>query len=63
MPPKNQKLPDQQIADLEAWVKMGAPDPRDDKAAVATNRKQRNNIGLSTRPSANRPECEKRRYG
>src|SRR6185312_18180 len=28
MPPKNKKLSDEQIADLEAWVKMGAPDPR-----------------------------------
>jgi hypothetical protein len=28
MPPKG-KLPDPVIADLEAWVKMGAPDPRD----------------------------------
>jgi hypothetical protein len=28
MPPKDQKLGDQQIADLVAWVKMGAPDPR-----------------------------------
>ncbi len=28
MPPKGKKLSDQQIADLEAWVKMGAPDPR-----------------------------------
>src|SRR5580698_7694033 len=28
MPPKNQPLSDQQVADLEAWVKMGAPDPR-----------------------------------
>ena len=27
MPPK-QKLPDAAIKDLEAWVKMGAPDPR-----------------------------------
>jgi hypothetical protein len=27
MPPKG-KLADQEIADLEAWVKMGAPDPR-----------------------------------
>src|SRR3954454_18496794 len=27
MPPTG-KLPDEQIADLEAWVKMGAPDPR-----------------------------------
>ena len=28
MPPKDKKLSDAQIADLEAWVKMGAPDPR-----------------------------------
>ncbi|MBX9691995.1 MAG: DUF1549 domain-containing protein, partial [Cyanobacteria bacterium] len=34
MPPKG-KLPDSVIADFEAWVKMGAPDPRDGKAAVA----------------------------
>ncbi|MDR3459357.1 MAG: PSD1 and planctomycete cytochrome C domain-containing protein [Verrucomicrobiae bacterium] len=26
--PKNKKLPDDQIAALEQWVKMGAPDPR-----------------------------------
>jgi cytochrome c553 len=29
MPPHDKKLSDQQIADLETWVKMGAPDPRD----------------------------------
>ena len=28
MPPKGEKLSDQEIADLTAWVKMGAPDPR-----------------------------------
>ncbi len=28
MPPKGKKLSDEQIADLEAWVRMGAPDPR-----------------------------------
>jgi len=33
MPPKGNNLPDNAIADLEAWVKMGAPDPR--AAAVA----------------------------
>ncbi|MCE9564331.1 MAG: PSD1 and planctomycete cytochrome C domain-containing protein [Planctomycetes bacterium] len=36
MPPKA-KLPDAVIADFEAWVKMGAPDPRDGKA-VASNK-------------------------
>ena len=33
MPPKG-KLPDAVIADVEAWVKMGAPDPRDGSATV-----------------------------
>ena len=28
MPPKNKKLSAEQIADLEEWVKIGAPDPR-----------------------------------
>jgi cytochrome c553 len=32
MPPKA-KLPDDVIADFEAWVKMGAPDPREGKIA------------------------------
>jgi hypothetical protein len=34
--PKDKKLPDDEIADLEAWVKMGAPDPR---TATADQRK------------------------
>ena len=29
MPPNEQKLSDTLIADLEKWIKMGAPDPRD----------------------------------
>lgn len=36
MPPKGEKLSDAQIADLVAWVKMGAPDPR---TAAATAKK------------------------
>ena len=36
MPPKKPKLPEAVIADLVAWVKMGAPDPRD--GAVQTKR-------------------------
>jgi hypothetical protein len=34
MPPKA-KLPDEVVADFEAWVKMGAPDPRDRAKAAA----------------------------
>ena len=34
MPPKA-KLPDAVVADFEAWVKMGAPDPRTGPAGVA----------------------------
>ncbi len=30
MPPDDKKLPAAQIADLETWVRMGAPDPRAD---------------------------------
>jgi mono/diheme cytochrome c family protein len=43
MPPKGEKLSDAQIADLVAWVRMGAPDPRTGAAkgkyASATERK------------------------
>src|SRR5436190_20804661 len=37
MPPRKSggRLSDQQIADLETWVKMGAPDPRTGATAVA----------------------------
>ena len=30
MPPKQKRLPDSVIADLTAWIKVGAPDPRED---------------------------------
>jgi len=36
MPPKGEKLTKEQIADLTAWVKMGAPDPRKDDARKLT---------------------------
>ena len=35
MPPKGEKLSDAQVADLVAWVKMGAPDPRSEKVQSA----------------------------
>jgi len=37
MPPKDKKLSAAQIADLEAWVKMGAPDPRTNGAKVVAS--------------------------
>src|SRR5688500_6319903 len=39
MPPKGKKLTAEQIAHLEAWVKMGAPDPRVAKAKIADTKK------------------------
>src|SRR3954466_14714781 len=35
MPPKNKKLPDEQIHDFEQWVKMGAPYPASAKKVEA----------------------------
>jgi mono/diheme cytochrome c family protein len=35
MPPKGDRLSPQVIADFEAWVRMGAPDPRTDTTGVA----------------------------
>lgn len=34
MPPRKPKLSDAVIADLAAWIRMGAPDPREGKAEV-----------------------------
>src|SRR5471030_1789804 len=36
MPPKGEKLKDDQIAALVEWVKMGAPDPRKSDAKLIT---------------------------
>lgn len=36
MPPKGKKLSSEKIADLEAWVKMGAPDPRVPQAGAVS---------------------------
>ena len=44
MPPKGEKLSGAQIADLTAWVKMGAPDPR---RKSATARAGHNYVGDS----------------
>jgi len=52
MPPKGQKLSDAKIADLEAWVKMGAPDPRTG-SVVAANQSPRDH--WSFKPIQNPP--------
>ncbi len=54
MPPKGEKLTAQQIADLTAWVKMGAPDPRKDDGAssgklTGLTDKARASLGVSAR--------------
>src|SRR6185436_6039984 len=36
MPPKGKKLPAEQIADLETWIKIGAPDPRTEKVVASS---------------------------
>ena len=36
MPPKGKRLTEQQVADLVAWVKIGAPDPRTTTAGPTT---------------------------
>ncbi|HEX8913155.1 MAG TPA: PSD1 and planctomycete cytochrome C domain-containing protein [Humisphaera sp.] len=41
MPPKGQKLSAAEIADLTAWVKMGAPDPRTSGAGKLTGLTQK----------------------
>jgi len=37
MPPKKDILPDQVLADFAAWIKMGAPDPRDGKVVAKSS--------------------------
>ena len=34
MPPKKERLPDSVIADIRAWIEMGAPDPRTGEATT-----------------------------
>ncbi len=36
MPPKGKKLSPEQIADLETWLKMGAPDPRNSPSGAVS---------------------------
>ena len=40
MPPQKRKLPDSVIADLQKWISMGAPDPRDETLDGSTANQQ-----------------------
>ncbi|HTG43097.1 MAG TPA: PSD1 and planctomycete cytochrome C domain-containing protein, partial [Verrucomicrobiae bacterium] len=62
MPPKGKKLSSAQIADLEAWVKMGAPDPRTGNSPAVADRdaKRKNHwafqpIHMPALPEVKRP--------
>ncbi len=46
MPPKKQ-LSAQEVADLEAWIKMGAPDPREKAAVVSEGCKSKRVIDIA----------------
>jgi mono/diheme cytochrome c family protein len=50
MPPKGKKLSDQQIEDLVAWVKMGAPDPRTTEAVQGAKSKIQSREHWAFRP-------------
>ena len=63
MPPKGEKLSDQQIADLTEWVRRGAPDPR--SLAVGASGKTYGGVGKNhwsfqpvTKPAV--PEVQKK---
>ncbi len=67
MPPKG-KLSDSVVADFEAWVKMGAPDPRDGKAAAAPEVRDRPRegprvLGVPAAEEGPRAGGEERRVG
>jgi mono/diheme cytochrome c family protein len=50
MPPKGKKLSTAQIADLEEWVKMGAPDPRTAENKVLAQRENQKKNHWAFRP-------------
>jgi hypothetical protein len=41
MPPKQKRLPDSVIADITAWIKMGAPDPREENTGSTITKADR----------------------
>jgi len=55
MPPKGEKLTDQQIADLTEWVKMGAPDPRSSGSTKLTGMTEKARAHWSYQPVVDYP--------
>src|SRR5262249_18301741 len=53
MPPNDRKLPDSVIADLEEWVRMGAPDPRTE--GIAALKSDASTAHWAYKPVANPP--------
>ncbi len=65
MPPKGKKLPDEQIADLETWVKLNAPDPRTGKPGAtlaADPAKVRTHWAFQPVEMPDLPEVKNRRW-
>jgi hypothetical protein len=64
MPPKGEKLSDDQIANLVAWIKMGAPDPRTtNSAAYAKNLAKSDRDHWSFKPVKKPPVPEVKEAG
>ena len=59
MPPDEQ-LTDHQIADIEAWVRMGAPDPRNEATSVAPDPAKAKNFWSFKKPVAVPPPALKK---
>jgi hypothetical protein len=58
MPPKGKKLSPEQIANLEAWVKMGAPDPRTTQIQKAKLKSKNSENHWAFQPIKNSPVPE-----
>ncbi|MEO7678702.1 MAG: PSD1 and planctomycete cytochrome C domain-containing protein [Verrucomicrobiota bacterium] len=64
MPPKGKKLSAEQIADLEAWIKLGAPDPRveSSKSNVQSTKSGKNHWAFQPIKNAPIPPVKNKRW-
>ncbi len=60
MPPKDKKLPADQIADLVAWVKMGAPYPKLSSSAIASAKTDRDHWSFKPVKKSPVPEVKEK---